>query len=254
MDPAGGGGRPRISIVVPALNEEKNLRDAVHGVHRQATPFFSELEVLIVNDGSTDRTAEVAEACARDFPHTRVIHHERPWGLGGSVRHGFEMARHPYVMYVSGDNEIEPASLTVVYEAAGRADMIIPHLTNLEDRGFVRKTISRTYTALVNGLFGFRMRYFNGHVLYRREQVISLPPWTPSMAFQAEILVQLLSLGASYHMVPYQFQAVTGRRTKAFHLWHVREVLKAILRLFWRLRVRPLVRRPGALDRPPPRP
>ncbi len=247
----GSDDRPCVTIVVPALNEERNLLDAVRGVHEKTAPFFREIEVLVVNDGSTDRTGQVAEACARDFPDTRAVHHEKPWGLGGSVRHGFELARHPRVMYVSGDNEIEPGSLVAVYAAAGKADMIVPHITNLSDRGLFRSTVSRTYTALVNTLFGYRMRYYNGHVLYRREQVLSLPPWTHSMVFQAEILVQLLDRGTRYHEVPYQVHTVTGRKSKAFHAPHVREVVKAVLRLFWRLRIKPLVGR--LVSRPSPR-
>ena len=77
--------KPGISIIVPALNEEANLAAAVALCRSAATRYFPDHEIIIVNDGSTDATAEVAERCAATDPRVRVVHHARPPIVGAEV-------------------------------------------------------------------------------------------------------------------------------------------------------------------------
>ncbi len=68
---------PTLSVIVPALNEEANIADAVREATRALGERFSDYELLLFNDGSTDRTGEIMDALALEDPHIRVFHHER---------------------------------------------------------------------------------------------------------------------------------------------------------------------------------
>lgn len=228
-----------LSIIVPALNEERHVADAIRNAFRNAIPYFDAVEVIAVNDGSTDRTGEAAEACRAEVSSLRVVHHPRPAGLGGAIRRGVEEARHEWLIYVPGDNEVDTGTLRAVYERRGEADLVIPFVRNQATRGWFRASLSRAFTGLVNLLFGLAVPYYNGHVLYRREQLLALQAWSPSFAYQAEILVQLVRRGATFTTVGYDVRNIPGRKTKAFRLRNVAGTLGTIARLFWRERLRP---------------
>src|ERR1700751_5252495 len=78
--------RPSISVVYPVFNEEENIERAVDFAEAVLTDLTSDYEILIVDDASTDRSAEIAEALARSRPCVKVFHHERNLKLGGALR------------------------------------------------------------------------------------------------------------------------------------------------------------------------
>ena len=84
--------RPSISVVYPMFNEEENIERAVHFAAAVVTDMTSDYEILIVNDASTERSAEIAEALARSNPCVKMFHHERNLKLGGPLRTGFSRA------------------------------------------------------------------------------------------------------------------------------------------------------------------
>ena len=79
--------RPSISVVYPMFNEEENIERAVHFAEAVLTDMTSDYEILIINDASTDRSAEIAEALARSNPCVKVFHHERNLKLGRRPSH-----------------------------------------------------------------------------------------------------------------------------------------------------------------------
>src|SRR5215212_8825790 len=99
-----------ISVVVPAYNEMGNLEGAVRDVVH-ALRSFDEYEVFIVNDGSTDGTAEVADRLATTLPGVRAIHHEVNRGFSESYQTGLRNARMSYFTFVPGDHEVAPESV-----------------------------------------------------------------------------------------------------------------------------------------------
>jgi len=81
--------RPSISLVVPVFNEEENLAHAVDVASRALVEFTSQYEIILVDDASTDRTAEIIRALTSADPHLHSIRHERNQKLGGTLRDGF---------------------------------------------------------------------------------------------------------------------------------------------------------------------
>ncbi len=221
--------RPGLSVIIPALNEQENIADAVAETTRIVAPRFTDYELLLFNDGSADRTGEVMDSLAARDPHLRVFHHDRPRNLGGVYKHGIEVARFEHVIMVPGDNENPGYALIPVFDALGAADMVVPYPTNQHQRPLHRRVGSVGYTALVNLLFGLDLAYYNGTVAHRLANLRAITVRTDSFAYQTEILVKLLRLGKTRTEVGVAIDARPGsRRSRALRPQNLVAVLQGL--------------------------
>jgi len=81
-----------LSIVIPAYNEERHIQEAIAAVEDSVKPYTSDYEVLVVNDGSQDKTAEIVTRLGQTCPWLRLINNPRNMGMGYSLRAGFQAA------------------------------------------------------------------------------------------------------------------------------------------------------------------
>ena len=108
------------------FNEEENIERAVHFAQTVPTDMTSDYEILIVNDASTDRSAEIAEALARSNPCVKVFHHAQNLKLGGALRTGFTKATKELAFYCDSDlpsNLLELRVRTALYVGLGRRNI-----------------------------------------------------------------------------------------------------------------------------------
>ena len=210
-----------ISVIVPALNEEKNLEAAVAMVSEAVKKRFDEYEIIIFNDGSSDRTGEVAEALAKRDKHLKVIHHKNSKCLGGVYKEGRALAKMNYLIFVNGKGDIPSESFDAILAQRGKADIIIPYTLNSKDRPIHRRVISQIFVWLLNTIFKLNLRYYNHSVLHKKEIVDSVDIFTNSYAFQAEILIKLIKSGYSYIEVGISDKFEKGIKTKIFKLKNI---------------------------------
>lgn len=222
-----------ISVIIPALNEQARLEGSVREVLEAARQCFDRYEVIIINDGSTDRTGEVAERLRAENACISVIHNQRPRNLGGAYKQGLARARMHYVTLVNGKHDTTAAELTVVWSQKGRADIIVPYSADVSYRHPCRRLVSRTFTVLVNTLFGLNLRYCNHFVLHRRELVQSIELRTSSYAFQAEALVKLIRRGHSYIEVAHRDKVDNEGGTRSYRMRNVLATVVFFLRLLF---------------------
>jgi glycosyltransferase involved in cell wall biosynthesis len=191
--------KPRISFVVPALNEEQSIEQTVSQISAASEGRVAEYEIILINDGSTDRTGQLMDELARRYPRIRVLHNARNLGLGRTYRRGIDVARFEYVMGVWGDNPMPTASLACILERVGEADLVVSYVTNFRQvKSLPRYIGSRAYTILLNLLFHMRLNYFNGYAIHRTELLRALNITSTGFGYQAEIVVKLYKLGHSY--------------------------------------------------------
>jgi glycosyltransferase involved in cell wall biosynthesis len=217
--------------VVPALDEAANIAAAVARCLSAGTRHFADVEVIVIDDGSTDGTGAIADELAGRDPRIRVVHHERPRNLGHAYKAGVALARFEYVIMFPGDNEGSDEQLDAVLSRAGTADIVTNYISNPEVRPWSRRAVSGAFVALVNALFGLRLRYYNGTVLHRTALVRGIAIETDSFAYQAEALVKLLRAGRSYVEVPTPIAPRAAGRTKAFRWKNFTEVGRTLVRL-----------------------
>lgn len=229
---------PSLTVVVPALNEEDNLRPAVEAVLKELGPLADPLEVLVFDDASTDRTGEVADALAREDGRVRVFHNARRLNIGGIYKAGVREARGEYLVLVPGDNEARVDEVARALRDAGEAQMVILYVTNPEVRGRWRRSLSLAYVGLVNLLLGTRLRYTNGTNILRTAVVRAIPIRTDGFSYQTEVLVKAVRSGVGYVEVGVALQRRASGRSKALSWRNVRSVLAGLARLWWDVNVR----------------
>jgi glycosyltransferase involved in cell wall biosynthesis len=227
-----------ISIIVPAYNEEGNLKATVEGVAGIAVQRFSDYEILIFDDYSVDKTGEIADDLASVNSHVLVHHNQRNMGFGYNYTKGVELARMEYVMMIPGDNEITDESIGAICDMAGSADIIVPYTVNTEVRPVSRRIISKTFTAIMNVITGLHLRYYNGPCIHNAGIIKSIPMTTWGYAYMASILARLIRSGHSYLEVGMYLKQRGYGGSKAFKLKNIARVGKTLLDLFWELRVR----------------
>jgi glycosyltransferase involved in cell wall biosynthesis len=122
---------------------------------RRLTPDF---EVIVVNDGSQDGTAQILDELARIYPEVRIVHHDRNRGYGGALRSGFAAARKELVFYTDGDAQYDPAELELLWRrATPDVDLVNGYKISRSDP-LHRVIIGRIYHHAVRLLFGLRVR------------------------------------------------------------------------------------------------
>jgi dolichol-phosphate mannosyltransferase len=227
--------KPTITLVIPALNEEVLITPTVEQILECVEGRFSEYELLLVDDGSTDQTGVLMDRLAKAYPRIRVFHNARNLGLGYSYRLGVSHARYEYVMLLCGDGGLPAASLPAIFDQIGQADIVIPYMRNLvqiKTRG--RFLLSRSYTMLLNTLFGLKLRYYNGLAVHRVDLVRAVDVRSDGFGFQGEILVKLLKGGCSFVQVAVDGAEKTNR-SSALRFSNILSVTATLLLLIWEI-------------------
>lgn len=145
-----------ISFFCPAYNDAGNLPDLIPVVVDFLTKHSEKFEIVIIEDGSPDKTGEVADELATKFPNIRVVHHEKNKGYTATLKEGFETARYDYVMYTDGDNQYDVFDAEPYLPLLETHDIITGYAIKKAVSNF-RKFQSRVHNTLVSILF---LEYF----------------------------------------------------------------------------------------------
>jgi dolichol-phosphate mannosyltransferase len=226
-----------ISVIVTAMNEEANLRPTVEAVVASVAPRFVAYEILVIDDGSQDRTGDVAAGLAAENPHVRVYRNPVNRGLASSYRRGIGLAAYQHTSWVAGNNLVPAHAFDAIYERVGDADMVVTYLAR-DVRGPGRRFLSRAFTRIVNLLFGTRLRYFTGPCVYRTAAAKQVQAVARGSMFVAEMLLRLVKAGESYVQVGIHPLPRSSGASKSFRLRNIVAVGGSILELFWNVRIR----------------
>lgn len=183
--------RPEYSVVIPFYNESANAAALLTEVDATMQALRGGYEVLMVNDGSTDTTAEILAGFAASHPQCQLLNLVPNRGQAGALYHGLKAAVAPLVITMDGDGQNCPADIPGLLAGLGTADMIVGIRQQRQDSWF-RRNISRLANAVRSRILGDRM-HDSGCALkvFRREVVSSFIPirtlysFMPAMAVAA---------------------------------------------------------------------
>lgn len=203
--------KPSLSVFFPAYNEEENIRASVEGTRRVLAGI--DYEIIIIDDASTDKTGALADEFARIYPEVRVIHHERNYKLGRSMRDGFEAAAKDLVFYTDADLPIDfndiPRGLSLITERD--ADAVIGYRIDRGDEPWYRSIYSFIYNTLVNCLFDLRVRDVNFSYKLIKRGVLQKFRLTSAGSFiDAELLARIKATGAKIVEMPVKYYPRTA--------------------------------------------
>jgi dolichol-phosphate mannosyltransferase len=227
----------RISVFIPAYNEEANITDTVQELRTALHSRSLEYEIIVVNDGSTDRTGQIIDVLSCEDSRIRAIHNAKNLGLAQTFRAGARAARFEFVGWIPGDNCFPAASLKQWLAPIGQADLIQTYFLNTEVRYIGRRVVSRAYTKTMNALFGLNLKYYNGIQIYRRELIQNVESSSDGFALQSEILVKLMAMGSTYIEVGIKIQERLQGQSKAVKLKNILDVIKTVIRLFFEIKL-----------------
>jgi glycosyltransferase involved in cell wall biosynthesis len=188
-----------LTIVVPCLNEENNIAQTLDTIASAMSELAYSYEIIVVDDGSTDRTAAVVKEYAQAHLQLPIHLHQNPRnrGLTRSYVDASFLGRGRYYRLICGDASEPKESLLTIFSELGKADMIIPY-QEITGKSAFRRGLSRVYTVLVNRLSGNNIKYYNGCALHLRYNVMRWGPYSFGFGFQAELITRLLDEGATY--------------------------------------------------------
>lgn len=225
-----------ITFFVPCLNEEKNVGRALDTIVELMEELGKPYEIIVVDDASVDSTVDVVlERCQR-YPQARIALIENPFcrGLGRNYFIAAQRASGEYFMVVNGDAADPVEAIRVILSYMGKADAAVPYLGSNDTRPLGRRLLSRTFTFLVSLLSGHRLKYYNGPVLHKTENVRMWFSETSGFGYQAELLCRLLDEGISV----VEVQMVTNVRdqgaSKAFKIGNFLSVSNTLFHIFLR--------------------
>ena len=226
-----------ISMIVTAMNEEGNLRPTVESV-LTALGSHDDYEILIINDGSRDRTGAIADELAAANPRIHVHHQPVNLGLHRSYLKGIDLASKDLIGWVAGNNIIPAEALQAIFARVGDAEMILSY-PSFDPRRKRRRWVSRSFVILLNTLFGVRLRYYTGPCVYPARAAKGLRTISNGSMMVPELIIRLIKLNLSYVEVPITAKPRTAGKTKTFRASNIAYVVSSVLHLFVDVHLRP---------------
>ena len=227
---------PRLSLVLPAYNEEGNIERAVRQAAAAAATLTPDYEVVIVDDGSRDGTAARLFALQPELgPHLQVVRHEVNRGYGAALRTGFQAARGELVFYTDADNQFDLSELGGFLPLMEEWDAVLGYRARRQDPR-LRLLTSRVFNQLAAWTLGFRVRDVNcSFKLFRGNLLRSLPLVSDDFMIDAELVTHLQRLTPRVtEMGVTHLPRFAGRST--VRPWHVVNTLASLARLWLSLR------------------
>ena len=223
-----------ISVIVPAYNEEKTIKECFKRIYSVLKNNGHEFEVLLEQDGSSDQTPHIIEELSRKFENVEAIGFLKRRGKGFGIRKCLERARGEIIVLIDADLEYPPEKIPEMVEiiSRGEADIVVAKRVNSR-RSFVRSFLSSIYRFILLVLFGKNFHDPQSGLKAMRREVIDeiWPIASDGFEIDAEILIKAYNNGFKISYVPVKY---TYRRESRVSI--LKDPLKMLSSLIkWRL-------------------
>ncbi len=235
-EPAGAKVIRSISVILPAFNEQFNVRKTVETARRVLRPLAEKWEIIVVNDGSVDATRAICDVLARQFSDVRAIHHMENLGYGAALKSGISAARNELIFFTDTDGQFDFQELTQLLEWIDRYEIVIGYRGKRSDP-FYRLVNAWGWNMLVRLLLGVRVRDIDcAFKIFRREVFQRVQIRSVGAMVNTEILAQALRIGMKIHEIPVTHHPRNHGAPTGAKLRVIAKAFRELCRLWSKLR------------------
>lgn len=167
-----------LSVFFPAFNEEANIESTVKKAKKVLKNITEKYEIIIVNDGSKDRTGEIADKLAKENKYIRVIHHHRNRGYGAALKSGLYNAKYEWIIFTDADGQFDFAEVKNFFEKQKEtgADLVIGHYLKRKVPFYRILGTKLLWQPAVRLLFGLKVKDIDcGFKLIKKDVIKKIP-------------------------------------------------------------------------------
>ncbi|HOE01377.1 MAG TPA: glycosyltransferase family 2 protein [Kiritimatiellia bacterium] len=226
-----------ICVAVMCFNEAASLPVVVAEITDELQRLGGDYEVVIINDGSTDGSGEIADSLAKESAHIRVIHHPRNLGLGAVYRNAFLCGTKELTTVFPADGQFAPEIIGQFARLFDDMDLVLGYIPEFrKNRSFAARTFSWAERCLYRLLFG-RFPDFQGIMMFRRELVdtIELSSSGRGWMIQMELILRFIRKGYRVISEPTGIRARMSGESKVMNLSAIASNLRQVFALRWNL-------------------
>lgn len=226
----------KISLVLPAHNEEPNIRAVVEEASQVLPTAFSDYEVIVVNDGSKDRTLEIAQELAVENPHVKVVNHPVNRGYGAALTSGFNAATGDFVMFMDSDRQFDINDIHRLTPYVEDYDIVAGYRIKRNDPAH-RLLNAKIFGLAVRLLFDIQMRDIDcAFKIMRAEVLRGINLESPGALINTEILAKAKVQGCNLTQVGVNHYARLAGEQSGASLKVVMRAFREMVRLWWRMK------------------
>ena len=224
-----------VSIVLPCLDEEENLREAVRAAVMAGRRAAHAHEVIVVDDGSRDRTRAIALQLAAEDSAIRVVVHESNLGYGAALRSGIAAAAQPWILLTDADLQFDLTQLEDFLPLTGDHDLLLGwRMTRMDPLG--RRVAANAWNWLVDAVFGLPVRDVDcAFKLVRAELVKDLPLISTGAMISTELVLRCLAQGARLEQLGVRHRARQAGRQSGTSPRVVARAFRELVSARWQL-------------------
>ena len=218
-----------ITVILPAFNEEENIQKAVEHGRTAMAKYFSEVEVVVVNDGSKDRTGDIIDEMARKYSNVVAIHHGNNQGYGSALRSGINCARKDLIFFTDADLQFDLEEIHYLSRWICAYDIVAGYRAKRADP-LHRRFNAWSWNVLVRLALGLKVKDIDcAFKLFRREVFKDIRLESVGAMINTEILSLAQWKGMKIKEVPVShYPRLAGEQTGA----NIKVVIKAFRELF----------------------
>ena len=237
-----------LSVFFPAYNDSGTIASMVIRTVKAASELTPDFEIIVVDDGSGDGTADIADELARTYPQVRAVHHPINRDYGAALQTGFRSATKEWIFYTDGDAQYDPAELSLLWaEMRDGVDIVNGYKISRSDP-LHRIVIGRAYHYIVSTLFGLKMRDVDCDFrLMRRTIFETINLERTSGIICVEMMKKIQDAGFRIVEVPVHHFHRTHGQSQFFNYRRLLRVARDLMLLWYALVVRREHLRPGVL-------
>jgi glycosyltransferase involved in cell wall biosynthesis len=225
-----------LSLVLPAHNEEDNIRLVVARALEVLPQFAADFEIIPVDDGSRDATPAIVDELARENPTVKPVHHQMNQGYGAALTSGFRAATGDFIMFMDADRQFDIADIALLAPFVGRFDIVAGFRMERHDP-LHRRVFAEIFNVSVRILFGVHLRDIDcAFKIFRGDLLRSIELTAPGALINTEIQAKARRQGATLEQVGvHHYPRVAGTASGGSPRVIAR-AMKETLLLWWRMR------------------